>query len=192
VISINEKKFKALLVTGSTDSKFSRQVVQRSTDELPPGDVLMRVNHFSLNYKDAPSATRNKGVTRKYPHSPRVAAAGIAEESAAQDIKPAYKVIVTGYDLGMNTPCGFGQRIRVPSEWVVKRTVDPSLRESVICGTAGFTAGLSVHKLTAKASPEQGEVLVSGAAGGVGRIALSILVKMGFQVVAVNGKVDAT
>ncbi len=188
---MNAKTYKAMLVTESSDGKFTRQIVQRPVDQLPPGDVLIRVNYSSLNYKDALSAAGNRGVTKKYPHTPGVDAAGIVEESSVQDVKPGDEVIVTGFDLGMNTSGGFGQYVRVPAEWVVKRPANLSLRESMIYGTAGFAAALSVHKLTANVSPDQGEVLVSGAPGGVGSIALSILVKLGFQVVAVNGKVDA-
>ncbi|MBI5251079.1 MAG: YhdH/YhfP family quinone oxidoreductase [Desulfomonile tiedjei] len=188
---MNHRAYKAMLVTESADGKFTRQIVQRSIDELPQGDVLIHVKYSSLNYKDALSAIGNRGVTRKYPHTPGVDAAGVVEESSVQDIRPGDEVIVTGYDLGMNTSGGFGEYIRVPADWVVKRPASLSLRDSMIYGTAGFTAALSVYKLTAKVLPDQGEVLVTGAPGGVGSVAVSILVKIGYQVVAVNGKVDA-
>lgn len=183
--------FRAMLVSESADGKFTRQIVQRSVYELPAGDILIRVKYSSLNYKDALSAIGNRGVTRKYPHTPGVDAAGIVEESSVQEFSSGDEVIVTGYDLGMNTSGGFGEFIRVPAQWVVRRPANLSLRESMIYGTAGFAAGLSVYKLTSKVGRDEGEILVTGAPGGVGSVALSILVKLGYQVVAVNGKVDA-
>lgn len=189
---MNSQMYRAMLVTESADGKFTRQIVQRSTDELPLGDVLIRVKYSSLNYKDALSTIGNRGVTKKYPHTPGVDAAGIVEESSVPDIRPGDEVIVTGFDLGMDTPGGFGQYIRVPADWIVKRPANLSLRESMVYGTAGFAAALSVYKLTANVTPDQGEVLLTGAPGGVGSIALSILVKIGYQVAAVNGRVDAT
>lgn len=183
--------FRAMLVSESADGKFTRQIVQRSVYELPPGDISIRVKYSSLNYKDALSAIGNRGVTRKYPHTPGVDAAGIVEESSVQEFSSGDEVIVTGYDLGMNTSGGFGEFIRVPAQWVVRRPANLSLRESMIYGTAGFAAGLSVYKLTSKVGRDEGEILVTGAPGGVGSVALSILVKLGYQVVAVNGKVDA-
>jgi acrylyl-CoA reductase (NADPH) len=189
---MNQKQFKAMLVTESADGKFVREIVEKPIKDLPPGDVLIRVNYSSLNYKDALSANGNRGVTKKYPHTPGVDAAGIVEESSAPDIRRGDEVIVTGYDLGMNTSGGFGQYVRVPAGWVVKRPTSLTLRESMIYGTAGFAAGLSVHKLTTNVSAKDGEVLVTGAPGGVGSIALSILVKLGYQVAAVNGIVDAS
>jgi acrylyl-CoA reductase (NADPH) len=189
---MDQKTYRALLVNESADGKFTRQIVQRSVEELPAGDVLIRVRYSSLNYKDALSATGNRGVTKKYPHTPGVDAAGIVEESSAPDLRPGDEVIVTGFDLGMDTPGGFGEYIRVPADWVVRRPANLSLRESMVYGTAGFAAALSVYKLTANVTPDQGEILLTGAPGGVGSIALSILIKIGYQVVAVNGRVDAT
>lgn len=158
---------------------------------MPEGDVLIRVGYSSLNYKDALSASGNRGVTKNYPHTPGVDAAGIVEESLSENFHPGDKVIVTGYDLGMNTPGGYGEYIRVPADWVVKLPEKLSLRESMVFGTAGFTAALSVYKLTGNGvTPDQGEVLVTGSSGGVGSIALSILAKSGFHVVAAMGKLD--
>jgi len=189
---MSQQSYRAMLVSETDDKKFTRALVQRSVEELPPGDVLIRVKYSSLNFKDALSATGNRGVTKKFPHTPGIDAAGIVEESSALDFRPGDEVIVTGYDLGMNTAGGFGSYVRVPADWVVKRPTNLSLRDSMVFGTAGFTGALSVFKLIGNGvSPDQGEVLVTGAPGGVGSIALSILVKSGFQVVAVNGKVDA-
>ncbi|MDQ7784430.1 MAG: YhdH/YhfP family quinone oxidoreductase [Desulfomonilaceae bacterium] len=189
---MKEKKFRAMVVTESEEGAFSRKITTKTVGELPEGDVLIRVGYSSLNYKDALSATGNKGVTKRYPHTPGVDAAGVVEESLSDRFQPGEEVIVTGFDLGMNTSGGYGEYIRVPADWVVKRPDTLSLRESMIYGTAGFTGALSVFKLTRNGvKPDQGDVLVTGAPGGVGSIALSILVKSGFQVVAVNGLVDA-
>jgi acrylyl-CoA reductase (NADPH) len=154
--------------------------------------VLINVKYSSLNYKDALSATGNKGVTRKYPHTPGIDAAGVVVESVSDDFKAGDHVIVTGYDLGMNTPGGFGQYIRVPAEWVVKLPKGLSMKESMIYGTAGFTAALSVYKLTTSGvTPSDGDILVSGATGGVGSMAVNILSKIGYSVIAATGKPEA-
>ena len=113
--------------------------------DLPAGEVLIRVKYSSLNYKDALSATCNKGVTRNYSHTPGIDAAGVVEESSHAAYEAGDAVIVTSYDLGMNTPGGFGQYVRVPAEWVVRLPQGLSLKESMIFGTAGFTAGMSVY-----------------------------------------------
>jgi acrylyl-CoA reductase (NADPH) len=189
---MNSKTFKALWVSESGEKKFTRVITRRSVDDLPPGEVLIRVMYSSLNYKDALSAIGNRGVTKNYPHTPGVDAAGVVEQSASARLSAGDEVIVTGYDLGMNTPGGYGQYIRVPAGWVVKRPDNLSLRESMAYGTAGFAAALSVLKLTGNGvKPDQGEVLVTGAPGGVGSIALSILAKVGYRVIAVNGRIDA-
>ncbi len=134
------RTFPALVVSESGDNTYLREIKERSLEDLPAGDVLIRVKYSSLNYKDVLSAIGNKGVTKNYPHTPGIDAAGVVEESQTPDFKPGDEVIVTSYDLGMNTPGGFGQLIRVPAAWVVKRPPELSLRESMIYGTAGFTA----------------------------------------------------
>lgn len=188
---MSQKIFKALVVAEGKDNTFVREITERRIDELPQGDVLIRVKYSSLNFKDVLSATGNRGVTRKYPHTPGIDAAGIVEESLSGDFSAGDEVIVTSYDLGMNTSGGFGQYIRVPADWVVKKPANLSLRESMIFGTAGFTAALSVYKLLGSGiNPAQGPVLVSGATGGVGSIAVSILAGQNFDVTAVNGIMD--
>jgi len=185
---MNKKTFKAMVVE-EIDGKFERQIKDKSIDELPGGDLLIRVSYSSLNYKDALSATGNKGVTKNYPHTPGVDASGIVEESSTADFQKGDEVLITGYDLGANTSGGFGQYIRVPASWVVKLPQDLSLKESMIYGTAGFTAALSVFKLEGHGiNPESGEILVTGASGGVGSTAVGILAKEGYKVIAVTGK----
>jgi acrylyl-CoA reductase (NADPH) len=189
--SMNQKTFKAMVVTEKENDQFVREIKDRNIDDLPQGDVLVNVKYSSLNYKDVLSAIGNRGVTRQYPHTPGIDAAGIVAESQSKDFKTGDEVIVTSYDLGMNTSGGFGQYIRVPAGWVVKMPEHLSSRESMIFGTAGFTAALSVYRLVDYGiTPDMGRILVSGATGGVGSIAVSILAKAGYDVVAVNGIVD--
>ncbi len=158
--------------------------------DLPANEVLIRVTHSSLNYKDALSASGNKGVTRTFPHTPGIDAAGEVVESGGTPGK-GQQVIVTGYDLGMETPGGFGEYIRVPADWCIEMPSGWDARRAMIYGTAGLTAGLCVDKLLRMgASPEQGPVVVTGASGAVGTVAVEILAGLGFTVTAVSGKKD--
>lgn len=183
--------FKALQVSENAEGRFITQVVERNTADLPAGEVLIRVSYSSLNYKDALSASGNRGVTRNYPHTPGIDAAGTVAESSVAEFAPGDEVIVTGYDLGMNTAGGFGQYIRVPAAWVIKRPSGLSLREAMILGTAGLTAALCVDKLEqAGLEPGEAPVLVTGATGGVGSIAVMLLARLGYKVAAVTGKAD--
>jgi len=186
------KKFKALIVN-EENGEFIRKIVERNIKKLPDGNVLVKVKYSSLNYKDALSAIGNKGVTRKYPHTPGIDATGIVAETSSNKFKEGDEVLVTGYDLGMNTSGGFAEYIGVPSEWIVKLPTGLSLKESMIYGTAGFTAALALYKLEQCSEVKiQGEVLVTGATGGVGSLAVAILSKNGYQVVASTGKKDQT
>jgi len=187
-----EKTFKAMVVAEDENGRYTRSIRERSIRELPAGEVLVQVRYSSLNYKDLLSATGNKGVTRKYPHTPGIDAAGLVVESSGGEFKAGDEVIVTSYDLGMNTDGGFGQYIRVPAAWVVPLPNGLSLRESMAYGTAGFTAGLSVLRLMEHGiGPEDGNILVSGATGGVGSLSVSILSRLGYRVTAVSGRADA-
>ncbi|WP_394558799.1 YhdH/YhfP family quinone oxidoreductase [Aquipseudomonas alcaligenes] len=180
--------FKALLVS-EDNGTFASKVVERNVADLPAGEVLIRVQYSSLNYKDALSASGNRGVTKSYPHTPGIDAAGIVAESSVSEFAAGDEVIVTGYDLGMNTAGGFGQYIRVPAAWVIKRPKGLSLREAMLLGTAGLTAGLCVDKLEqAGLTPAAGPVLVTGATGGVGSIAVALLSRLGYNVAASTGK----
>jgi acrylyl-CoA reductase (NADPH) len=182
-----EKEYKALVIN-EVNAAFEQTIQTLNIDNLPKGDVLVKVHYSSINYKDALSATGNKGITKKYPHTPGIDAAGEVVSSLDDKFKVGDKVIVTGYDLGMNTSGGFGQYIHVPSEWVVQLPEGLSLKESMIIGTAGFTAGISVLRLSALVKPSDGKILVSGATGGVGSVALSLLSKLGYQTIAISGK----
>jgi putative YhdH/YhfP family quinone oxidoreductase len=185
---MNTNTFKAMIVK-ENDGKYMREIGNKNITDLPEGEVLIKVKYSSLNYKDALSAIGNKGITRNYPHTPGVDAAGIVESSDNPLIKTGDQVVVTGYDLGMNTSGGFGQYIRVPAEWVVKLPERLTLKESMIYGTAGFTASLSLYKMESLGlAPPGNEVLITGASGGVGSMAVAILSKAGYNVVAATGK----
>ena len=189
---MTEDSFVAFVTSEESRGEFVRRIEQRSIDDLPPGDVLIRVHYSSLNYKDALSASGNRGVTRRYPHTPGIDAAGIVASSAVPEFSPGDQVIVIGHDLGMNTDGGFGQAIRVPAGWVVKRPHGLTLRQSMIYGTAGFTAAMALQQLLRHGvTPDQGEVLVTGATGGVGSLAVALLAVEGFRVVAATGKPEA-
>ena len=182
-------RFAALVVEEKGPGEFTRKIAERSLDQLPEGELLVRVHYSSLNFKDALSALGRPGVTRKYPHTPGIDAAGEVVSCSDGAFQAGERVIVTGYDLGMNCPGGYGQYIRVPSSWAVRLPEGLTLRESMIIGTAGLTAALSLHKLTrAGVRPDCGEILVTGATGGVGSIAVTMLARAGYAVVAVTGK----
>jgi len=168
--------------------EYISSVKNLDTENLPSGNVLVQVHYSSLNYKDALSATGNKGVTKKYPHTPGIDAAGIVKFSDSDHFNVGDEVIVTGYDLGMNTPGGFGEYIRVPENWVVKLPVGLTMKEAMIIGTAGFTAGISMLRLMERVKPGDGSIIVSGATGGVGSMALSMLSKAGYNTVAISAK----
>ena len=179
--------FRALRVQ-KKDGQFSRSVETLGSETLPPGDLTVKVAYSSLNYKDALSATGNPGVTKTYPHTPGIDAAGTVLESSDERFSVGDEVIVTSYDLGMNTPGGFGELIRVPAEWAVPLPNGLTLREAMVLGTAGLTAGLCLDALLAHGlEPGQGPVVVTGASGGVGSVAVALFAKLGFETLASTG-----
>ena len=169
---------------------FSRAVVEREVEDLPAGELLVDVAYSSLNYKDALSATGNPGVTRNFPHTPGIDVAGRVAASSAEDFAVGDAVVVIGFDLGMNTPGGFAQKVRVPAAWAVPMPAGLDARAAMILGTAGFTAALCVEKLQTVGgmTPSAGPVLVTGATGGVGSVAVRLLAKLGYEVHAATGK----
>ncbi|MGO1461018.1 MAG: YhdH/YhfP family quinone oxidoreductase [Marinobacter sp.] len=186
----SDTQFKAWRVE-EQDGSYKGAEQTLGLNDLPAGEVLIKVSHSSLNYKDALSASGNKGVTRSFPHTPGIDAAGEVVESATGTPAVGSQVIVTGYDLGMDTDGGFGEYIRVPSAWCVAMPANWDASTAMTYGTAGLTAGLCVQKLlTMGARPEQGNVAVSGASGAVGSVAVELLAKLGFDVVAISGKAD--
>jgi acrylyl-CoA reductase (NADPH) len=184
---MENQEFKSFVVE-EREGKFIRTIKTRNIEELPQGDLLIKVSYSSLNYKDALSATGNKGVTKDYPHTPGIDAVGVVMKSENSSFSINDKVIVTSYDLGMNTDGGFSEYIRVPSAWAVKLPESLTMKEAMIYGTAGLTAGMSVLRLTELVKPEDGKIIVSGATGGVGSLSVSILAKLGYFVVAITGK----
>ena len=173
------------------DGRFEGGVETRNTTDLPEGEVLIKVSHSSLNYKDALSASGHKGVTRNYPHTPGIDAAGRVVESAVSDFEPGQQLIVTGYDLGMNTDGGFGAYIRVPAAWCLAMPEGWDAHTAMCYGTAGLTAALSVDKLLIMGlAAGDRPVLVTGASGAVGSVAVELLARLGFQVEAMTSRTD--
>ncbi len=169
-----------------------RGVRQLDADQLPEGDVLVRVHYSSLNYKDALAAEGHRGVVRRFPHVPGIDLAGTVVESGYRGLSPGQQVLVTGYGLGAEHWGGWAQLARVPHQWVVPLPQGLTLRESMLLGTAGFTAALALQKLLDWGiDPDQGPVLVTGASGGVGSLAVALLAQQGFGVQAVTGKAEA-
>ncbi|MDW7692196.1 YhdH/YhfP family quinone oxidoreductase [Flammeovirgaceae bacterium SG7u.111] len=183
----NNSTFKAFRIE-EVDGNYRGAVKEMEFGILNSNEILVKVHYSSLNYKDALSASGNKGVTKSYPHTPGVDAVGTIEKSHSDLFTAGEKVIVTSYDLGMNTDGGFAEYIQVPAEWAVKLPEALSMKEAMIYGTAGLTAGMSVLRLTELVKPEDGKIAVSGATGGVGALSVSILGKLGYSVVAITGK----
>ncbi|MBW2328895.1 MAG: YhdH/YhfP family quinone oxidoreductase [Deltaproteobacteria bacterium] len=186
---MNQTTYRALVVRGNLEQGYKRAVEEVSIADLPAGEVLVRVHYSSLNYKDGLSAIGNKGVTRKFPHTPGIDAAGVVEASTVDLFAVGDDVLCMGYDLGMNTPGGFAQYIRVPAKWVLAKPDQLSLYETMQIGTAGFTAAQCVDRLLHfGVQTDQGPILVTGATGGVGSIAVALLSGLGFEVTGVTGK----
>lgn len=185
-------KFKALLIE-EQNGNFIKEIRTLNLSELPQNEVLIKVSYSSVNYKDALSASGNKGVTKKFPHIAGIDAVGKVVSSTVGNVTVGASVLVTGYDLGMNTWGGFGEYISVPASWVITLPEKLSEQEAMCFGTAGLTAALSVNKLIETGiKPNSGKIVVSGATGGVGSLAVAILSKLGYQVMAVSGKSEAT
>lgn len=183
--------FKALLAT-QADGKFGAKIQQVSTDALPPGEVLVRVRYSSLNYKDGLAVTGRPGVIRKFPMIPGIDFAGIVEESAAAEFRVGDSVVLTGAGAGETLWGGYAELARWNAEHLIKLPAGISLKQSMAIGTAGFTAMQSVialekHRAQA-AKTDDREILVTGAAGGVGSIAVAILAKLGYRVAASTGR----
>ena len=184
-----DKTFKALLVE-EDNGNYTNSVVERTLDDLPDGDLLIKVSYSSLNYKDALSASGNPGVTRNFPHTPGIDAVGEVAQSNSSNFKEGDKVIVTGYDLGMNTSGGFSEFIRIPSSWAIQLPTKLSELDSMCLGTAGLTAGLSIYALASFQGISNTRSIVTGSTGGVGSISVMLLAKLGSEVTALSGKSD--
>jgi putative YhdH/YhfP family quinone oxidoreductase len=188
---MNDPPFRCFLVEKDAAGNVRRAVVTRPRSELPPGEVLIRVSYSSLNYKDALAAEAHAGVVRKLPHVPGIDAAGAVVESSDARYRAGDSVVVTGNELGAGQWGGWAEFIRVPAAWVVPLPAGLSAKESMILGTAGFTAAQCIQAILLNGvSPSDGEIAVTGATGGVGCLAVKLLARLGFSVVAVTGKAD--
>ena len=170
------------------DGVFSASISELELEKPSDGFVQIQVSCSSLNYKDALSASGNKGVTRNYPFVPGIDAVGEITDGNSSQFNNGDQVIVTGYDMGMNTPGGFGEFINVPVNWVVKKPPALTSIEAMSIGTAGLTAAASVLKIQESSQGSDLPVLVSGATGGVGSIGVMLMSKLGKEVTAVTGK----
>ncbi|REJ11057.1 NADPH:quinone oxidoreductase family protein [Halobacillus trueperi] len=182
------KEFKALVVN-KTDEDFSVNVESLSFNDLPEGDVTIRVHYSSVNYKDGLASIPNGKIVQSYPFVPGIDLAGTVVSSDDDRYQEGDEVVVTSYELGVSHYGGYSEYARVPGDWVVPLPENMSLKEAMAFGTAGFTAALSVHRLEESGvTPEDGTILVTGATGGVGSMAVSMLAKRGYHVTASTGK----
>jgi len=181
--------FQALWTTESSDGGFTTSIQSLPFEILGNQEVLIRVSYSSLNYKDALSASGHRGITRDFPHIPGIDAAGVVVSDQRGIFHPGDEVIVTGFDQGMNSHGGLSEYISVPGDWVIAMPTGLTVRSAMQLGTAGLTAGLAIQALVGNGlSPNAGEILVTGATGGVGMIAVALLAKLQFNVVAMSGK----
>ena len=174
------------------EGSYSASITKLDLKKPQEGFVQIKVSHSSLNYKDALSASGNKGVTRNYPFVPGIDAVGKITDANSSEFSEGEDVIVTGYDMGMNTPGGFGEYINVPAGWIVKKPAKLTNIEVMSIGTAGLTAAASVLKIYESLENSDLPILVSGATGGVGSIAVMLLSKLGKEVSALTGKSSST
>ncbi|MGL4333184.1 MAG: YhdH/YhfP family quinone oxidoreductase [Bacteroidales bacterium] len=177
--------------TVEENGAFISSVVEIPIDTLPTNEVLVKVHYSGINYKDLLSSKGNKGVTKVYPHTPGIDAAGVVVSDKSGTFKSGDQVVVMGYDLGMNTDGGFAEYISVPSDWVLLKPERFTLKEAMLIGTSGFTAALGISKMLRMGqTPEDGPLVVTGATGGVGAFAVQILSSLGFDVCCVTGKME--
>jgi len=171
------------------DGRISGALTAMTTDDLMPGDVVIRAEYSSVNYKDALAATGTGKILRRFPLNGGIDVAGRVESSADPRFRTGERVLVTGYDLGVAHDGGFATLVRVPGDWVVPIPDGLTSFEAMTCGTAGFTAGLGIVRLEQNGlRPGRGPVLVTGATGGVGSVAVGALAALGYQVTAMTGK----
>jgi putative YhdH/YhfP family quinone oxidoreductase len=168
-------EFRALVVDKTAD-RFSVEIKRLGLDDLPAGGVLIQVAYSSVNFKDGLACSPTGNIVRKYPFVPGIDLSGIVVESSDPRFKPGDHVIATSYDIGVSHFGGFSEYARVKADWVLPLPEGLTLRESMILGTAGFTAGLALQLLERNGlDPSRGRVLVTGATGGVGSLAVNML-----------------
>ncbi len=184
--------FLALVVDKSEDGKTSGSVRELDIGDLPEGDVTVKVDYSTLNYKDGLCLGSGGGLVRNYPHVPGIDFAGIVTESQSGEFVPGDKVILTGWRVGETWWGGYSQIARVKSEWLVKLPEGMSTKTAMVVGTAGLTSMLAIDALENQGlKKDNGPVLVTGATGGVGSVATMLLSKMGYEVAGVTGKSDS-
>ena len=180
---------KAFVVEKVGEDEFKSSIQDVETPKCEKNEVVIKVTYSSLNYKDALSSVGNPGVSKHFPHITGIDVAGTVFESTSPIFKVGERVIVTGYDMGMNSNGGHAQYVKIPASWVARIPDAISDREIMTFGTAGLTAALSVNELIENGiKPESGDILVTGATGGVGSIAIAILSKLGYNITAISGK----
>lgn len=183
-----DKPFKAFFVD-KTEDNFYAEIRETTLDTLPEGDCLIKVAYSSVNYKDGLASIPNGKIVRSYPFIPGIDLAGTIVRSTDPRFKEGDPVIATSYEIGVSHFGGYSEYARIPADWIVPLPKGLTLEEAMIFGTAGFTAALSLHRLEGNGlNPEKGKVLVTGATGGVGSIAVAILAARGYDVVASTGK----
>lgn len=183
--------FKALRVHQS-DAGTTSQFDQISVNDLTDGEVVIQTHHSSLNYKDALAVTGKGKIMRRFPLVAGIDGAGVVESSTDDRFKPGDEVLITGNNVGEALDGGLGECMRIPADFLVSVPAGLSLRETMMLGTAGFTAGLAVQRmLDNNQSPDMGPILVTGPTGGVGSFAIDILSNLGFEVAALSGKAEA-
>jgi len=179
--------YKALHIE-EINGKFVKNIKELPIKELDTNDILIRIKYSALNYKDALSSIGNRGVTREYPHTPGIDASGVVERSNTDKFKIGDEVIVTSFDLGMNTNGAFSEYISVPANWVIPLPKTLSLKEAATIGTAGLTAAIGIYKLIKNDQKEGNSILVTGSTGAVGSFAVKLLAHLGFNVTALSSK----
>lgn len=177
------------LVVDKQEEDFSMEIKTITLDNLPKGEVLIRVHYSGVNYKDSLATIPNGNVVKSYPMIPGIDLAGVVIASEDPQFKEGDEVIATSYGIGVSHFGGYSQFARIPAKWIVPLPKGLTLKESMIIGTAGFTAALSIQRLLDQHhAPEKGKVLITGATGGVGSFATAILAKLGFDIDSSTGK----
>ncbi|WP_338471100.1 acryloyl-CoA reductase [Niallia sp. XMNu-256] len=180
--------FKALVVN-KTETDFNVKVKELTLDQLPAGEVLIKVEYSGINYKDGLATIPDGNIVRSYPFVLGIDLAGVVVSSEDPRFQKGDEVIATSYEIGVTHFGGYSEYARIPADWIVPLPKNLTLKEAMIYGTAGFTAALSIHQLEESGiTPDKGKVLVTGSTGGVGSLAVAMLARLGYQVVASTGK----
>lgn len=189
--NILDQQYRALVVTKQPNRHFHIDIENKQLASLPNEDVLIKVAFSRINYKDIQSCLGNPAITRRFPHTPGLDAVGVVVKSRSKELVAGDRVVVVCSPMGMNSPGGFGQFVCVPSCWVTKLPDTMSLEHAMAYGTAGFTAALAINEIEKQSLDKERGVLVTGATGGVGSIAICLLKHLGYRVIASYSDTDA-